>query len=75
MSVLHARWRISVALAYATFVLVGMSAGVGGVLLPAQIDDYGVDMATIGITFFTFSAGFILAGSSAGASAHEPVCA
>ncbi|MBB5967048.1 MFS transporter [Planomonospora venezuelensis] len=63
---MHGRWRVSVALAYAVFVLVGMSAGVGGVLLPAQIDDYGVDKTTIGITFFTFSAGFMLAGATAG---------
>ncbi|GAT69269.1 MFS transporter [Planomonospora sphaerica] len=66
LSVLHDRWRVSVALAYAAFVLVGMSAGVGGVLLPAQIGDYGVDKATVGLTFFTFSAGFMLAGATAG---------
>lgn len=58
--------RVRVVLAYAAFVLVGVSASVAGVLLPAQIDDYGVDRATIGITFFTFSAGFLLAGSTAG---------
>ncbi|NLT54088.1 MAG: MFS transporter [Actinomycetales bacterium] len=56
-----------VILAYATFILVGVSAGVGGVLLPAQIHDYGVDKATIGTTFFTFSAGFLLAGTTSGA--------
>jgi fucose permease len=54
-------------LAYAAFVLVGLSAGVGGVLLPAQIRDYGVDKSTVGITFFTFAAGFMLSGVSAGA--------
>ncbi|MFG1948223.1 MFS transporter [Nonomuraea sp. NPDC048826] len=59
--------RGSVLLAYVGFVLVGVSAGVSGVLLPPQIADYGVDMATIGITFFTFSAGFLLSGSSSGA--------
>ncbi|AVT28632.1 MFS transporter [Plantactinospora sp. BC1] len=58
--------RPAVLLAYAAFVLVGLSAGVGGVLLPAQIDDYGIDKATIGITFFTFSAGFLLAGITTG---------
>ncbi|WP_336214056.1 MFS transporter [Nonomuraea sp. LPB2021202275-12-8] len=56
-----------VLLAYAVFVLVGLSAGVDGVLLPAQMSDYGVDEATIGVTFFTFSAGYLLAGSTAGA--------
>ena len=60
-------WPLSVVLSYAAFVLVGLSAGVGGVLLPAQIRDYDVDMTTIGLTFFTFSAGFFLAGASTGA--------
>ncbi|MFC4532542.1 MFS transporter [Sphaerisporangium dianthi] len=59
--------RASVVLANVAFVLVGVSAGVGGVLLPSQIADYRVDNATIGITFFTFSAGFMLAGITAGA--------
>ncbi|GGK68231.1 hypothetical protein Sme01_13410 [Sphaerisporangium melleum] len=59
--------RASVVLAYVAFVYVGVSAGVGGVLLPSQIADYRVDNATIGITFFTFSAGFMLAGTTAGA--------
>ncbi|MEO3929826.1 MFS transporter [Micromonosporaceae bacterium B7E4] len=66
MSVTRSARRPVVLLAYAAFVLVGLSAGVGGVLLPAQIDDYGVDKATIGITFFTFSAGFLLAGITTG---------
>jgi fucose permease len=58
---------LPVVLSYAAFILVGVSAGVGGVLLPAQIRDYDVDMTTIGLTFFTFSAGFFLAGTSVGA--------
>lgn len=58
---------VPVALAYLGFVLAGLSVGIAGVLLPAQIDDYGVDKATIGITFFTHSAGFILAGATTGA--------
>jgi len=40
--------------------------GVGGVLLPAQIADYGVGRATIGICFLMFAAGFILASFSTG---------
>ena len=60
-----------VLLAYASFVLIGVSAGVTGVLLLAQIRDYGVDRATIGITFFTGSAGFVLAGSTAGGLIHR----
>ncbi|MFF5111377.1 MFS transporter [Streptosporangium sp. NPDC000509] len=59
-------WRAPVVLAYATFVLAGLNAGVGGVLLPTLIGDYGVDMTTIGITFFVSSAGFMLAGSTTG---------
>jgi fucose permease len=58
-------------LAYATFVLIGVSAGVNGVLLVAQLRDYAVDRATIGITFFTGSAGFVLAGLTAGALIHR----
>ncbi|HEY4852536.1 MAG TPA: hypothetical protein VII22_17255 [Streptosporangiaceae bacterium] len=61
------RVRAPVLLSYAAFVFVGVSAGVGGVLLLAQMSDYGVDRATIGITFFTGSAGFVLAGLSNGA--------
>ncbi|MDH2425040.1 MFS transporter [Sphaerisporangium sp. TRM90804] len=67
------RWaRVSpVGVAYAAFILIGVSAGVGGVLLPAQIRDYGVDKAVIGTTFFAFSAGFLLAGSTSGALIHR----
>jgi fucose permease len=65
------RIRPPVLLAYAAFVLVGTSAGVSGVLLLALIDDYGVDRATIGMTFFTNSAGFVLAGINAGALIHR----
>ena len=51
-----------VVLSYASFVLVGIGAGSGGVLLVAQMSDYGVDRTTIGTTFFTLSAGYALAG-------------
>jgi fucose permease len=56
-----------VLLSYATFVLVGIGAGGSGVLLVAQMSDYGVDRTTIGSTFFTLSAGYVLAGFAAGA--------
>lgn len=62
---------MAVLLAYAGFVLAGLSAGVGGVLLPAQIADYEVSRATIGLTFFTFSAGFLLAGAFSGPLLHR----
>ncbi|GAA4455969.1 MFS transporter [Phytohabitans houttuyneae] len=61
----------SVVLAYTAFVLVGISAGINGVLLVAQMDDYGVSRATIGLTFFTGSAGFVLAGATAGELIHR----
>ncbi|GIH62186.1 MFS transporter [Microbispora siamensis] len=71
MSALRRGLWAPVALSYVTFILVGLSAGVGGVLLPAQIDDYGLDKATVGTQFFTFSAGFMLAGSTAGLLIHR----
>ena len=58
-------------LAYATFVFIGVGLGVSGVLLLAQMNDYGVDRATIGITFFTGSAGFVLASLSNGLLIHR----
>jgi fucose permease len=65
------RWSAPVALAYAAFVLVGVNAGVNGVLLAAQMDDYAVSRATLGLTFFSGSAGFVLAGVTAGALIHR----
>jgi fucose permease len=63
--------RGSVLVAYAVFILVGLVTGVGGVLILAQMADYGVDRATIGLTFFTFSAGFVLAGITTGPLLHR----
>jgi fucose permease len=63
--------RPPVLLSYIAFVLVGVTAGVSGVLLVAQMRDYGVDRPTIGITFFTTSAGFVLASLSSGALIHR----
>ena len=59
--------RPPVLVSYAAFVLVGINVGISGVLLPAQMASYGVDRATIGIIFFTGSAGFVLASVSTGA--------
>ncbi len=59
--------RPPVLVSYAAFVLVGITSGASGVLLPSQMATYGVDRATIGITFFAFSAGFVLAGMTTGA--------
>jgi fucose permease len=55
-----------VLLSYAAFVLIGVKVGVTGVLLLAQMQDYGVTRAAIGITFFTSSAGYVLGSLSAG---------
>jgi fucose permease len=63
--------RPTVLLSYATFVLVGVNGGASGVLLPAQMADYGVDRATIGITFFTVSAGYVVASLNAGVLVHR----
>src|SRR5688572_27070003 len=71
MDVSVAGRRGSVLVAYALFVLVGLSAGVGGVLLLAQMGDYGVGRAAIGLTFFSCSAGFVLAGATAGPLIHR----
>jgi fucose permease len=65
------RVRPPVLLSYATFVLIGIAAGGGGVLLLAQMNDYGVDRPEIGITFFTGTIGFVLAGLSTGALIHR----
>ena len=51
---------------YATFVFVGIGAGASGVMLLAQMSDYGVDRTAIGTTFFTLSAGYVLAGLATG---------
>lgn len=63
--------RASVLFAYAAFILVGLSASVGGVLLVAQIHDYGVSRAEIGISFFTGSLGVFLASAAVGPLAHR----
>ncbi len=58
-------------LSYAGFVLVGISSGTQGPLLLAQLKDYGVDRAVIGITFFASSAGFFLACLNVGPLLHR----
>ena len=63
--------RPPVLMSYAAFVLVGINVGISVVLLPSQMASYGVDRATIGITFFTGSAGFVLASVSTGALIHR----
>src|ERR1700722_5499452 len=50
--------RPAVPVSYAAFVLLGIGAGASGVLLPSQMAGYAVNRATIGISFFTISAGW-----------------
>jgi fucose permease len=65
------RYRGTVFLACAAFVFAGLGASVGGVLLLAQMDDYGVGRTAIGATFFTGSAGFVVAGLATGGLMHR----
>jgi fucose permease len=63
--------RLAIWLTFAGFVLVGITSGSNGVLLLAQIKDYDVDRAVIGITFFASSAGFFLASLNVGPLLHR----
>ncbi|HEV2783558.1 MAG TPA: hypothetical protein VGX25_29585 [Actinophytocola sp.] len=60
------RQRVEVGLAFAGFVVIGLGGGAAGVLLPAQIDFYRIDKSVIGLLFFAFSAGYLLAGATNG---------
>jgi fucose permease len=53
-------------LAFAGFILVGINAGAGGVLLPFQIADYGIDKSTMGIAFLGFSVGYLVSAAANG---------
>ncbi len=53
--------RPGLVLAFGGFVLIGVVGGATGVVIPSQLADYHVDRITIGLTFFTFSAGYLLA--------------
>lgn len=55
--------RGEIVLAFAGFIAIGLGGGAGGVLLPAQISEYGIDKSIIGLLFFTFSGGYVLAGA------------
>jgi fucose permease len=63
--------RLRLSLAFAAFALIGVAAGGAGVLLPAQITDYGVDKSTIGLMFVTFSVGYVAAAAANGALLHR----
>ncbi len=55
-----------VLLTFAGFILLGIGGGASGVLLPSQMSDYRVDKVTIGLLFFSFSAGYLLTGLANG---------
>ncbi len=57
--------------AFALFILIGINLGGGGVLLPAQIDDYGVDKTTMGAMFWATSLGYGLSAAANGALIHR----
>ncbi len=58
--------RARLVVAFAGFILIGISAGVSGVLLPSQMADYRVDKVVVGLQFFTFSSGYLLSGIANG---------
>jgi fucose permease len=53
------------------FVFIGILSGGSGVLLPAQIDHYEVTKATFGLTFGTWSIGYITGAMSNGPLIHR----
>jgi fucose permease len=63
--------RARIGVAFALFTLIGINLAGGGVLLPAQIDDYGVDKTTIGAIFWASSLGYGLAAAANGALIHR----
>jgi fucose permease len=58
--------RARLVVAFAGFILIGISAGVFGVLLPSQMADYQIDKVVIGLQFLTFSSGYLLSGIANG---------
>src|SRR5947209_8079674 len=60
-----------VGLAFFGFILVGAINGALGVLLPSQIAYYHVNTSTIGLLFFTFSAGYVLSAGSTSFFMHK----
>ena len=67
----EARERSRIIVGFGGFALIGVLAGGAGVVLPAQIDDYGVDKTTIGLTFIAFSTGYVLSAAANGALLHR----
>ena len=74
MGQVHARSpreRARIAVSFYAIIFVGISAGSGGVLLPAQMTDYTIDKTTVGLMFLTFSSGYIACAAANGVLIHR----
>src|SRR5215468_1186450 len=56
------RPRPAIALSFGALIVLGLSGGATGVLIPNQQSDYHIDKSTIGLLFIAFSAGYMLSG-------------
>lgn len=65
------RERVRIAVAFYAIAFIGISAGAGGVLLPAQMADYAIDKTTVGLMFLTFSSGYIACAAANGVLIHR----
>ena len=63
--------RVRIGIAFGAIALMGVAAGATGVLLPEQMAEYGVDKATIGLTFLAFSVGYIATATANGVLLHR----
>src|SRR4029453_1394517 len=63
--------RARIGIAFGAIALMGVAAGAAGVLLPEQMAEYGVDKATIGLTFLAFSVGYIATATANGVLLHR----
>jgi fucose permease len=63
--------RSRIFLSYAIFILIGISASAPGVLVRAQMPEYGIDKATIALTFITFSIAYAAGGGLSGPLLHR----
>jgi fucose permease len=63
--------RARILVAFTAVALIGVMAGAIGVLLPEQMAEFGVDKATIGLTFFMFSTGYVITATANGVLLHR----